>query len=167
MFRVEDDRIAETWLPAMGVHAPMAYPRPETAWADSAIPDQNQSQLSPNKSLIKNWYHDLAIGQDVTRHLAPTVGWHDMHDANLELAPDALQSRLRDLMQGDLAEGLKLHLIEGGDFVADTCVWSLGEDKRRWNWIQVFEIKNGLIVRSWINGICGTDPSITYGTNSA
>lgn len=113
MFRVEDDRIAETWLPAMGVHAPMAYPRPETAWADSAIPDQNQSQLSPNKSLIKNWYHDLAIGQDVTRHLAPTVGWHDMHDANLELAPDALQSRLRDLMQGDLAEGLKLHLIEG------------------------------------------------------
>jgi len=167
LFRLEDARLAETWLPAMGVSIPMAYPKPENSWYDSAILDQDHTDLDANKQLVKNWFEDLAAGEDLTKHLEPIVRWHDMQDADIELTPDALQARLRALMQGDTAEGLKLHLIGEGDYVVATGLWSLGAEGRRWNWVQAFYIENGLIARSWINAIGGTDPSISYGPDSA
>lgn len=167
LFRLEDARLAETWLPAMGVTVPMAYPKPENAWEDDAIPEQDQSDFCTNKLLIKNWFEDLAAGKDVTELLAPSVRWHDMQDADITLSPEALQARLRDLMQNDNAEDLKLHIIAEGDYVVATGLWTLGTNERRWNWVQAFQIENGRIARSWINAIGGTDASINYGSNSA
>lgn len=167
LFRLDDARLAETWLPAMGVAEPIGYPKPENAWEDDAIPDQNQSDFGPKKLLIKNWYEDLANGKDVTKHLAPSVRWHDMQSADITLTPDALQKRLRSLMQGDTASQLKLHVIAEGDYVVATGLWSLGTDERQWNWVQAFQIENGVIARSWINAIGGTDASIEYGPDSA
>lgn len=162
LFRVEDGKLAETWLPAMGVNIPLAYPRPENSWHDDAIADQDSSGFAGQKLLIKNWFEDLAAGNDVTQHLAPSVKWHDIHSAHLALSPAELQTRMKDFMQGDTATGLKVHIIEEGDYVAATGVWSLGEDKRRWNWVQVFRIEDGKIAESWLNAIGGTDPSIEY-----
>lgn len=166
LFRLENGKLAETWLPAMGVTEPMAYPRPETSWHDDAILDQDKSGYDANKKLIQSWFEDLATGNDVTGHLASSVRWHDMHDGDITLTPDGLQERLKSLMQGDTATDLRLHLIGEGDYVVATGLWSLGEDGRRWNWVQAFKIEDGLIARSWINAIGGTDSSIQYRENS-
>eukprot|EP00903_Cladosiphon_okamuranus_P003394 g3392.t1 len=96
LFRLEDGRLAETWLPGMGVTVPMAYPRPDTAWKPDAILPQDQSAYGSNKVLIKSWFEDLAAGKDVTQHLAPSVRWHDIHDADISLTPQALQARNED-----------------------------------------------------------------------
>lgn len=162
LFRTQDGRLAETWLPAMGVTEPMAYPRPENTWRKDAIYDQDPSSFDGNKRRVQDWFNDLAAGNDVSKHLASTVRWHDIHDADLTLTRDALQARLRDIMQGDKAGGLKLHLIGEGNYVVATGLWTLGVDNRQWNWVQMFQIENGVICRSWINAIGGTDSSIAY-----
>lgn len=166
LFRLEDARLAETWLPAMGVDVPIGYPRPENAWDDAAIPEQDDSDFDSHKQRVKSWYEDLAAGKDITRHLAPAVRWSDMQDADITLTPEELQARLKQHMQGDTAEGMKLHLIGEGDYVVATGLWSLGDDKRRWNWVQAFHLEDGLIARFWGNAIGGTDASIAYGPNS-
>lgn len=167
LFRLEDGKLAETWLPAMGVTVPIAYPKPENAWEESAIPNQSADQYDANKKLIKDWFEDLAHGNDLTKYLAPSIRWHDIHDADITLTPKELQNRLKRLMQGDCASGLKLHLIGEGDFVLATGIWTLGTDNRQWNWVQAFQLKDGVIARSWLNAIGGTDTSIQYRPESS
>ena len=166
LFRTQDGLLAETWLPAMGVTEPMAYSKPENAWRRDAIYDQDENGFCNNKALIKAWFKDLAAGHDITKHLAPHVRWHDIHSADLVLTPEALQARLKGLMQDDKATDLKVHLIGEGDYVVATGLWSLGADKRSWNWVQMFQIDNGVIFRSWLNAIGGNDGSIAYGEES-
>lgn len=166
LFRLENGKLSETWLPAMGVKAPLAYPKPENSWADDAVPDQDHSNLTPNKQLIKNWFEAFAAGGDLTPFLASSSRWHDIHHRDITLTPDEVQLRLSALSQGDTASGMRLHLIEQDDFVIATGLWNLGEDARRWNWVSAFKIEDRRIARVWWNAIGGTDPSIQYAEGS-
>ena len=166
LFRLKNGKLSETWLPAMGVKAPLAYPRPENSWADDAVPDQDHNNLPPNKQLIKDWFEAFAAGGDVTAYLAPNSRWHNIHDCDITLTPDDVQSRLNALTQGDTARDMRLHLIGQDDFVIATGLWNLGEDGRRWNWVIGFQIEGSKIARVWWNAIGGTDTSIEYGAGS-
>lgn len=160
LFRLENGRLLETWLPGMGGTETRGYPKPEDTWLENTVPDQNRSTMSAAKNTIRAWFEHLAAGTDATDYLCQSVRSHDMNKSDIELDASAFQSRWRSLMQNDTASGLKLFVIEEHDLAIATGMWTLGEDKREWNWVQAFRLKDGKIAQSWITSIGGTDASI-------
>lgn len=162
LFRLEDGRLAETWLPGMGGNEPLGVPRTDNAWTDNTIPEQACGVKTTSKHLVQSWYESLAEGSDAKACLAPSVRWHDMLDADIYLDAGKLQERMRLLMQDDKASDLQLFLMENNGFVVATGMWKLGEDHRSWNWVQLFRIDNNQIAEGWITTIGGTDSSIAH-----
>lgn len=160
LFRLEYNRLAETWLPGMGGTETRAFPADVNAWTGVEIPDQSQIPMTANKSIVKTWFEHLAAGKDAADCLRSTVRVHDMLDIDVELDAAAVQERWRSLMQKDTASELKLFLIEENDIVIATGMWALGDEKREWNWVQAFRLENGKIAQTWITSIGGTDGSI-------
>ena len=162
LFRTNNNRLAETWLPGMGGTQTLAYPILEYAWSGSEIPAQDQLPLSKTKNVVREWFQHLAAGTDATACLCPSVRTHDMLDMDAELDAAAFQNRWRSLMQHDTASGLKLFVMEENDIAFATGMWSLGADERQWNWVQAFRLKNDQIAETWITSIGGTDVSIAH-----
>ena len=162
VFRAEAGRLAETWLPGMGGTLIQALPRPDIAWTDSTIPDQSLLPMTPEKTVVAQWYEQLANGQDATACLAPTIRAHDLIDTEADLSAVDLEERWRELMQQDKATELELFLIQEDDVVFATGKWLLGADRREWNWIQAFRLEGGRIAEYWITSIGGTDASIKH-----
>lgn len=162
LFRAEQARLAETWLPGMGGTLVEAFPRPDIAWTDSTVPKQALAPMTPEKAVVREWYESLAHNRDATSCLAPKIRAHDLKSTDTELTAVAMQERWRDLMQQDQVTELELFLIQEGDFVFATGKWLLGEDSREWNWVQAFRLQNGQIAEYWITSIGGTDTSIKH-----
>lgn len=162
LFRLENARLAETWLPGMGGTETRAYPLPVNAWTRDELPEQSQSPMSAGKAAVKAWFEHLAAGIDASQYLCPVVRSHDMLDMDTALDAPAFQNRWRSLMKNDVARDLKLFLIEENDMVMAAGMWTLGDDGREWNWVQAFRLENNKIVQSWITSIGGTDGSIMH-----
>lgn len=162
LFRLEKGRLAETWLPGMGGNETRAFPVPVNAWSGTEIPDQKLIPMTDTKRVVKNWYEHLAAGTDASECLTEAVRVHDMLDSDITLEAVDFHKRWRFLMQHETACDLKLLLIEENDIVFATGMWSLGDDKREWNWVQAFRLEDGRIAQTWITSIGGTDSFLTH-----
>ncbi len=177
LFRVQDQRLVETWLAGMGGTDPMGYPHPRNLWTGTEIPTADISD-SPNKQLVRAWLNCLA-GQEsaiAADFLAPQLRAHDLFGADQLVTPQEYFSKLRALMNDQNASDLQCFLIEessvqennvhANTVVFATCSWKLGEpgeNARQWDWVQAFEISDGKIARTWLPVIGGNDESIQVG----
>lgn len=166
LFRTENNLLAETWLPGLGGNDARSIPTPVTAWCGSEVPSQELLPMTDSKALVKAWYEALAAGQDATELLARSVRNHDITTADATLEAGAFQQHWRGLMQHDNADDLKLFLMQEGDMVFAVGMWSVGADKREWNWVQAFRIDAGRIAETWLPSIGGTDASLTQTTDN-
>ena len=163
LFRMENHRLAETWLVGMGASKlKQAIPSPANAWNATFIPGQHAVGMSDTKYVVKQWYEHLAAGTDGAACLQPDLSAHDMRETAAKLSAAEFQARWRDYMQQDKATDMHLFLIEENDMVVATGLWRLGDDRREWNWVQGFRMQDGLIAESWITSIGGTDTSIAH-----
>ena len=162
LFRLENNQLAETWLPGMGGTQTLAFPNPVNAWSGTEIPAQDQVPMSAAKNVVKAWFEHLAAGTDASECLCPSVRAHDMMDMDIELDATSFQNRWRSMMQNDTASELKLFVIDENDVVFATGMWALGDNRREWNWVQAFRIENDKIAQTWITSIGGTDDSIVH-----
>lgn len=162
LFRLENARLVETWLPGMGGTEDYCFGKPENAWLGTEVPNQDALPMTPNKVVIKSWYDHLANGTDGRDCLAQHVRTHDIIDADTTVDAPSFYERFHDLMQRDPASDVKLFLMQQEDIVLATGMWTLGDDKRQWNWVQAFRLENEKIVQAWLPAIGGTDASLVH-----
>ena len=156
IFRLEDGRLSETWLPAMGGNEPRAFASGNNVWEGTELPDTYPSPDSPNKLAVRGMFEALGAGQNVAGFFVNSIRWHDMLDSDATLSPSEVNDRLSGWMLGDTADNMQLFLIERDNVVFCGGRWTLGDDQRSWDWVCAFRLENKKIAQAWFDGINGS-----------
>ena len=165
IFRLEDGRLTETWLPAMGGNETRAFASGNNVWEGIEIPSSYPNPNSPNKMAVQGMFEALGAGQDIASFFAASVRWHDMLDSNAKLSPSEVNDRVSGWMRGDTADNMQLFLIEQNEVVFCGLRWTLGEDQRSWNWVCAFSLEDNKIVQAWLVGINGNVVPVQQSTD--
>lgn len=156
LFRLENGRLSETWLPSMGGNETRAFAAGNNVWTGKELPVDSPNAHSPQKTVVRSMFEGLGAGQDITGYFADQVRWHDMQDADATLNPDSVQNRMLGWTHGDNASNLQLFLIEQDEIVFAGGRWLLGKEQRSWDWVCAFELNANKISTAWWNGINGS-----------
>lgn len=162
MFRIENGKLVETWLPGMGGTDPRTYPRPQAAWVGNEMPQMGAA--SGNKAILARWYDQMwspcnfdlipeIAGPIYTRN--DTGGPHRAYTA--EEYRDTLKAVGKDWRISDFS----YFLIGEADLVIAIGTWKLGAG-RQWDWVQAFRIQDGKMVETWLPALGGSDPAIQH-----
>lgn len=165
IFRLEDARLTETWLPAMGGNEPRAFASGNNVWEGIEIPASYPNPNSPNKVALRGMFEALGAGQNIDGFFADSVRWHDMLDSNATLSPGEINDRVSGWMHGDTADNMQLFLIEQNNIVFCGLRWTLGEDQRSWDWVCAFRLENNKIAQAWLDGINGSVVPVQQSTD--
>lgn len=164
VFRIEEGRLAETWLTGMGGTDKMGYSQPRNAWTGEEFPEVSLP-MNANKQCVLDWYQclifDNAAGT-ASDHLAEHIRVHDQLDADREMSAGQYCQQMRDLMRVDGPGDFRYFLIEENGVVFATCSCKL-DAERQWDWVQAFELESGRITRTWLPSIGGTDTTLQIG----
>ena len=161
LFRVEDHRLAETWLAGMGGTDRNGYPHPRNTWTGTEIPTTTLSETDPKRA-VRAWLQSLADQQTTSGSLAETVRVHDQFSRDREMSATELQGHMLKLMHTQSVQDFHHFLIAEGDMVYATCSWKL-DGNRQWDWLQAFQMEDGKVRRTWLPVIGGTDTQLKVG----
>lgn len=175
IFRLENAKLAETWLPGMGGNDPFCVPQAWTAWDDKVIPTQSSKlppQNTPQKKVITEWFEQVYQGQnvDVLEHICTdSFTLHDLEQANQHISRAKLKEQVAKQLHGTTISNLALFMIEESDLVVAIANYQLiradGETVQH-DISQAFRFANGMISETWLPSIGGTDDSLNLGPHS-
>jgi predicted SnoaL-like aldol condensation-catalyzing enzyme len=166
LFRLEDGKMVETWLPGMGGTDPFGFPQPWTAWQGGEIPPALPE--SDRQSCVREFYQQrwLANKADsLEQFVADNIIVHDIDKA----AQNLTRQGYNDVITAQLATrdvtDLKLFMLEEDDLIIAVASWQVNGDKQ-WDITQAFRFDGDLIVETWLPSIGGTDDSLSLGPHS-
>lgn len=162
VFRIENGKLAETWLTGMGGSNPMGFPHPRNAWVTGNEIPKTQLPVTPNKQAVLDWLESLTDSQTHAQVFANKVRIHDLLNADRSVSSKQYDQEMRGLLNGRTVSDFKHFLIEENNVVFAVSSWKLN-DGSQWDWVQAFQFSNGKIIRTWLPTIGGTDASLKMG----
>lgn len=175
VFRLEDGKLAETWLPGMGGNDPFCVPQAWATWDDKVIPTQSSqlpNQNTPQKNSVRTWYECVYQSQDIDKIdqiCAECIKQHDLKQANQRLTKAQLKEAIASELAGVAISDLTLFMVEEGNLVVAIVRYQLtradGQQVQH-DISQAFQFDKGLICETWLPSIGGTDDSLNLGSHS-
>lgn len=180
IFRLENGKLTETWLPGMGGNDPFGVPQAWTTWDDKVIPNQNvidshnviPNQNTQQKNCVRAWFENVWQSNDVD-HLdqicTAEFKLHDLEKTNQVLSREELKSLISKQLTGTSISELALFMIEENDLVVAIASYQLTRadgEKVQHDISQAFRFEEGLICETWLPSIGGTDDSLNLGPHS-
>ncbi|WP_344417142.1 nuclear transport factor 2 family protein [Pseudonocardia ailaonensis] len=163
LFRIEDGRIVETWLPGMGGNSPRVYPNADAAWTGAEVPESTGAATG-TKAVLARWYDEMwaKCAFDLVPAIAgPVYLRHDMSGAANPLTSEQYRDALTRVGADWEISDFRYFLIGQDDLVIATASWTMGKG-RQWDWVQAFRIADGRMVETWLPALGGTDPMIRH-----
>jgi predicted SnoaL-like aldol condensation-catalyzing enzyme len=166
LFRVDDGKMVETWLPGMGGTDPFGFPQAWSAWQGgeipAALPDSQQQRC------IREFYQQRWLGNDpssLSNFVAEHIVVHDTQQEGQKLSRQEYNDSISEqLLSRDISD-IKLFMVEEGNLVIAVASWQVNDDKQ-WDFTQAFRLVDGLIVETWLPSIGGTDDTLALGSHS-
>lgn len=171
LFRVEDSRLAETWLPGMGGNDPFGFPQEWTHWQGTEIPQALKSDSlieTAQKKMIREYYETVWLAgatEKLGQYFASELRMHDTTAAMRDLSLAEYQEEIKQQVSRTQPRDMQLFMVEESDYVIATASWKIAGDKQ-WDLTQAFRFENKKIVETWIPSIGGTDDSLNLGEHS-
>ncbi len=162
LFRIEDGKLVETWLPGMGGNDPRTYPTPKTAWVGDEVPKMGPA--TGNKAILTRWYDQMWAKCDfdlIPEIAGPIYTRNDTGGPHRAYTAEQYRDTLKAVGKDWKISDFKYFLIGEKDLVIAVGTWKMGSG-RQWDWVQAFRIQNGKMVETWLPALGGTDPAIVH-----
>lgn len=162
MFRIENERMAETWMPGMGGADPFGFPNPNNVWDCSEIPSPLPE--SPMKKVVSDYFQKVYIEEDLqaaNNFMAPRIRVHDNLGSDVEMSCGEYVERMRLQINGSSITDAQFFMVGENNYIGLIATWVI-DGERRWDWAQAFKFEKGVIAETWLSVIGGNDTSISH-----
>ncbi|CAH0990909.1 hypothetical protein SIN8267_01010 [Sinobacterium norvegicum] len=166
LFRLEDGKMVETWLPGMGGTDPFGFPQAWSVWQGGEIPPalpESSRQTCVREFLQQRWVDNKP--ETLDQFVGDYIVVHDTDKAGQQLTRQGYNDVIAaQLATRDVAD-LQLFMLEEDNLIIAVASWQVNGDKQ-WDFTQAFRFDGNLIVETWLPSIGGTDDTLSLGPHS-